>query len=151
MHYFSTLFGASRWLLLQELSRCTVLWMSKTTVHFLSHLARFSLEWEIFQIKVVEKIKTNISRSITFFFRKLCRLWDNVQKYCTAWRTPDDNMAHAHCMLDTWGYKHTLRLCNTYCVSTATVVARTRLIVTFYVRKLPILLFFWNMHHVNRE
>jgi len=25
------------------------------------------------------------------------------------------NMAHAHCMLDNLGYKHTLILCNTYC------------------------------------
>jgi len=23
-----------------------------------------------------------------------------------------------NCMLDNWGYKHTLRICNTYCVST---------------------------------
>ena len=33
-------------------------------------------------------------------------------------------MAHAHCMLDTLGYKHTLRICTTYCYSTATMVAR---------------------------
>ena len=25
------------------------------------------------------------------------------------------NMAHAHCMLDTAGYKHALRVCNSYC------------------------------------
>jgi len=24
-------------------------------------------------------------------------------------------MAHAHCMLNTWGYKNTLRICTTYC------------------------------------
>jgi len=29
--------------------------------------------------------------------------------------------------------KHTRRICNTYCFSTATMVARTRLIVTLYV------------------
>jgi hypothetical protein len=33
------------------------------------------------------------------------------------------------CMLDNWGYKHTLRICNTYCFPTATMVARTRLSV----------------------
>jgi len=33
-------------------------------------------------------------------------------------------MAHAHCMLDTQGYKHTLRIRNIYCFSTAKVVAR---------------------------
>ena len=42
-------------------------------------------------------------------------------------------MARAHCMLDTKGYRHTLRICNTYCFSTATVIARTRPIVPLYV------------------
>jgi len=36
----------------------------------------------------------------------------------------DDNMAHAHCMRGTKGYKHILGICNTYCFSTATIVAR---------------------------
>ena len=31
---------------------------------------------------------------------------------------------------DTQGYKHTLKICNTSCLSTATIVARTRLYVT---------------------
>jgi len=26
---------------------------------------------------------------------------DNVEKYCRAGQATDDNMAHAHCMLDT--------------------------------------------------
>jgi len=37
----------------------------------------------MFQTKVVEKIKTHILYSITFF-RKSCRLWYNTEKYCTA-------------------------------------------------------------------
>jgi hypothetical protein len=44
-----------------------------------------------------------------------------------------DNMAHAHFTLDTYGYKHTLRICNTYCFSTATMVAPTHLNVTLKV------------------
>jgi len=44
-----------------------------------------------------------------------------------------DNVAHAHCMLYTKSYKHTLTKCNTYCFSTARTVARTRLDITFYV------------------
>jgi len=40
--------------------------------------------------------------------------------------TTDGNMAHAHCMLDNLDYKHTLRICNTYCFSNATKVARKR-------------------------
>ena len=44
--------------------------------------------------------------------RKSCLLGDNVEKYCTAEQATDDNMAHAHCMLDTWSYKHALRIRN---------------------------------------
>ena len=35
-----------------------------------------------------------------FFFRKSYRLRDNVEKYFRAGQATDDNMAHAHCMLD---------------------------------------------------
>ena len=35
-----------------------------------------------------------------FFFRKSCRLLDNVEKYGKAWRAADNNMAHAYCVLD---------------------------------------------------
>jgi hypothetical protein len=45
----------------------------------------------MFQTKVVERIKTHISPSITFF-RKSCRLWDNVEKYGTARQATDDNI-----------------------------------------------------------
>jgi len=36
-----------------------------------------------------------------------------VEKYCRVRQATDDGMAHALCMLDTKGYKYTLRLCNT--------------------------------------
>jgi hypothetical protein len=61
----------------------------KTYVH-LWYLAEFFLEWEIFQTKAVEKIKT-ILRLITFF-RKSCRLWDNVEKYGRARQATGDNI-----------------------------------------------------------
>ena len=67
-----------------------------------------------------------------FFFRISRRLRDNVEKYCTAGQATDDNIAHAFCMLETDGYKRTLRTCNIYCFSTATMVARTTLIVALY-------------------
>jgi len=35
--------------------------------------------------------------------------------------------AHAHCMLNNYGYRHTLRICNIYCLSMVTTVVRTRL------------------------
>ena len=72
----------------------------KTYVHFLSYLSQFLLEWEMFQIKVLEKIKTHILCSVTFY-RNLCLFKNNVEKYCTAGQATDDNMAHAHFMLDT--------------------------------------------------
>ena len=85
----------------------------------------------MFQTKVVQKIKTHILCSVTFP-PKSCRLWDNVGKYCREGQDRDGNMAHAHCMMDTQGYKHTLRICNTYCFSIST----TRLSVTLYVHRL---------------
>jgi hypothetical protein len=63
----------------------------KTCVHVWQYFAQFFLEWEMFQIKVIEKIKTHILCSITFF-RKPCRLWDNVEKYGTARQATDDNI-----------------------------------------------------------
>jgi hypothetical protein len=43
-------------------------------------------------------------------------------------------------MLDNYGYRHTLRICNTYCFSTATMVTRTRFSVTF-IRTVPFFFF----------
>jgi hypothetical protein len=48
-------------------------------------------KWEMFQTKFVEKIKTHILCSITFFL-KSCRLWVNVEKYGTARQATDDNI-----------------------------------------------------------
>jgi hypothetical protein len=101
-----------------------------------SNLAQFFLEWEIFPTKLVQKIKASILCSMTFFPPsplKSCRLWYNVEKYCRTGQTTDDNMAHAHCVLDIKGYKHTLRIFHTHCFSMATMVRRTRLNVTAYV------------------
>ena len=56
----------------------------------------------MFQTKVVDEIKTHILRSVTIFiFRKSYQLRDNVEKYRRGGQTTDDNMAHAHCVLDT--------------------------------------------------
>ena len=62
-----------------------------------------------------------------FFFRKSWCLWGSVEKYCRGGQATGGNMAHAHCMLDTYGYRHTLRICNTCCLYW------TPLSVTFYV------------------
>jgi hypothetical protein len=88
------------------------------------NLSHFFLEWELFQIKLVDKMKTHILCWITFP-RKSCHLWDNVKIFGMAGQATYDSTAHAHCMLDNWGYKHTLRICNTYCFAMAKMVTRT--------------------------
>ena len=50
--------------------------------------------------------------------------------YGRAGQASDENIAHAHSMLDDKGWRHKIRICNTYCLSTAAVVTRTRLNVT---------------------
>ena len=54
----------------------------------------------MFHTKVVEKIKTHILCSVTFFGNRAVYeiMWE---KYRRVGQTTDDNMAHAHCMLDT--------------------------------------------------
>ena len=66
-------------------------------------------------------------------FSKIVKSREELEKYCIAGQATEDNTAHAHCMLDTQGYKQTLRICNTYCFSTATMVAQTRPSVILYV------------------
>jgi hypothetical protein len=102
------------------------------------------------QTKAVEKIKTHISCSITFFFGNRAVheiVWENIVErgQATAWQygacalhagyprlqTHTQNMYNL--VLGTQGYKHTLRICTIYCFST-TMVARTRPIVTSYVQ-----------------
>ena len=53
-----------------------------TNTHVWSHLTQFCLEWEMFQTKFVDKIKTNILRSKSLF-RKSCVyeiMWENIVK-----------------------------------------------------------------------
>ena len=64
-----------------------------------SYLAQFFLEWEMFETKVVEKIKTHILRSIIFLLENRAVykiMWKNIVK-----RVRPQTMTHAHCMLDT--------------------------------------------------
>ena len=52
----------------------------KAYLYLLQYIAESFLESKICQIKVAEKIKTQIFCSITFS-RKSCLLWNNVKKY----------------------------------------------------------------------
>jgi hypothetical protein len=58
------------------------------------------IEWDISQTKLVQKIKTHVLYSVTFF-RKSYFLWDNVEKYFPSGQATDENAAHACCMLGT--------------------------------------------------
>jgi len=49
-----------------------------------------------FPEKVVEKLKTYFMFNISC--RKLCSLWDNVEKCGRAGQATDDNMKHVLCM-----------------------------------------------------
>ena len=66
------------------------------------------------------------------FFRKSCHFWDNVEKYSTAIQATEDSIIRAHepCKLDNYIYRHTLRICNTYCMSTASMITRALVNVT---------------------
>jgi hypothetical protein len=60
------------------------------------------------------------------------------KKYYRAGKAIADNMAQAHCMLDTYGYKHALRICNTYCFSTLKMVT---LYVFLFLMEISLYLF----------
>jgi len=50
-----------------------------------------------------------------------------VEKYGRARQATDNNSVHAHCMLDNYNYRKTLRICNTYYFSVPTMVMPTHL------------------------
>jgi hypothetical protein len=105
----------------------------KTNTHFWSYLAQFFLEREMFQTKVVEKIKTHILCSITFFFETRAVyeiMWENIvergRPQLTIWRM------HIACWIPKDTDTHS-EYVNTYCFSTATMVMRTRVNFTEHV------------------
>jgi hypothetical protein len=77
----------------------------------------------MFQTKFVEKIKAHILSSVTFFFENGAVdeiMWKNIVERSRP------QLQYGACALHA-GYVrlqiHTLRLCNTHCFSTATMVA----------------------------
>ena len=116
-----------------ELSSWTEVWLH---MYFRSYLVQFFLEWEMFQIKVVEKIKTHILCS--FLNRSFYEItWKNIaqpgRSQVTICRV------RIACWIPKITNIHTLRICKIYCFSTATMAARTRLNITFYAHRLPCL------------
>jgi hypothetical protein len=92
-----------------------VLYM-KTNIRLWSHVVHFFLEWGMFQTEVVKKIKThfifsNFVENLVFYEI----MWKNIvepgRPQMTVW-------CMHNCMLDTWGYKHTLIICwHVHCLS----------------------------------
>jgi hypothetical protein len=75
--------------------------------------------------------------TFNFFSWRPCCLRGNVEKYGRAEQATHRwqyNTARALCMLSNKGFGPTLRMCNTYCISTATMVTRTRFSDALYVR-----------------
>ena len=108
-----------------------------TNLHLWSYLVHFFLEWEMFQTKVVEIIKTYILCSVAFFFFENLAVCEIIWKIMLE---PDRPWMTIWCMrIACWVTKDTdtLVMCNTYFFSTATMIALTRLIVTF-IRILPV-------------
>jgi hypothetical protein len=105
--------------------------------HLWQYLAEFFLEWEMFQIKVVEKINIHVLCSISFFFRKSC-LYEIMSKnpakperpQMTVWRRVTcwiNTRAQAHASARAPSPTRTQRkICNTHYFSTATMVSWTR-------------------------
>ena len=95
---------------------------------FRSHLAGVFFEWEIFQTKVVEKFETHFLCSIASPPHRTVYeiMWKNIVE-------PDRPQMTIWCTRIAFWIPEatdTLRTCNTYCFSTASMVARTPLIVT---------------------
>ena len=74
-----------------------------TDINFWTYVAQFFLEWEMFHTNLYIKPQ----HTFWVFFFKSCRLWESVEKLCWAEQTTDNNMAHAHGLLDKLHYKHT--------------------------------------------
>jgi hypothetical protein len=66
-----------------------------------------------------------------------------VEKYCRAEQAVDNNMTHAHCMLNNLDDRHarTHTVFITYCFSAVTIAARTRLNITLYAHCLSCQIF----------
>ena len=117
----------------------------KNCAHLWWYLAGLFLEWEMFQLKVVEEIKAHVLFSIIFHENRtvyeLMRkkiMWSLRSHF---WRY---NAVQKRCGLHTGQvrqeYRHT-HTQNTYCFPTTTVVKRTLLNVTLYEHCLPCVIF----------
>ena len=100
----------------------------RTNVHL--YIAEL-LEREMFETKVLDKIKTSTLRSVSFFFfENRAVFWENVGGgiYCTAGQATDENIIRRMRV----ACRHTLRICNTYWFSTVTMFKQKHSSVTLH-------------------
>jgi hypothetical protein len=103
-------------------------------MHIFDHISpQFFLEWEMLQTNVVEKNRTHILCSITFFF-KSCLLRSNVEKHCIDGQATYDSttrrMPFACCIPKATNTHSEYVILFYFCI--AKVVERTRINVTLY-------------------
>jgi len=70
-------------------------------LYIFNHIS-FNSSWneKCFRQKLYKKSR-HILCSVTFIFSENRAVMRYAEKYCRAGQTSDDNMAHAHCLLDT--------------------------------------------------
>jgi hypothetical protein len=96
--------------------------------------------WVLLRIKNILHISYRENQN-TFLYSIFFFLKSGL--YEIMWKnTVQRGRPYVHWMLDTYGCRHTLRISNTYCFSTASMVTRKRLNVTLYVYGLSSLLWF---------
>jgi len=94
-----------------------------TNTHLWLYCAQFFSEWKIFQLRCRENQNIhfrfiNFFSSITSFIRQWGKIWHSRTGH--KWQNGTCTMHSGYL-----SYRHTLWICNTYCFSTATMVART--------------------------
>ena len=122
--------------------------LGTTNIKFLIISRSFLLRMRKVSDKSLEEIKTHIVCSVNIFenrgFYKI--IWKNYvergRPQMTIWRM------HIACCI-TKSTKHTLTICNTYCFSTATMVAWERLNVILYIHCLSCLVFLKTEYQYN--
>ena len=131
----------------------------KTFSHLWQYLAKFFSQWEMFQTKVVEKIKTHILCSVRFI-RKLCRWWYNEEK-CGGARGVTNDVTIWRIRVACWMSKATCTHLHAHSHAPGHTHARTHAHLFIYllffhgnnafvnapqcyvIRTLPVLLIFW--------
>jgi hypothetical protein len=74
----------------------------KTSVHFLSYLTQFFLEWEMVRTKVVEKVKTQILYFLFYFIFLIHALYEIMCKNIAEVDRPQMTIRRMwFCMIDT--------------------------------------------------